>query len=334
MLGWSHSLQTCQETLARGEMLHLLAETTNHCDFDCEYCFTVEETIGNANFHTKPLPGELNLTERLALIKAAADLGAKTYDIVGAGEPLIDPLCLRQIEYAVSRGLQPVVFTNGSVLGSPRQGRQIAEQLWELGATVVVKHHGPAELHDRIVRRKGAAKLRDRALELLTELGFNSTIPTRLGIDNIVYQATLPWIPGCLRWCRENNLHLVCSSFIPSGRTKKVTAQAASSEELRRLFEECRRIDEEEFDISHSEQMPFIGSGRTCTQYLGLYVTIRGDVYGCVGKTESYGNIRDRTLADIWNERLPLLQSSFDGGCPPRQLICSDNWRRQVTSRH
>lgn len=320
MLGWNHSRQECQDALDRGEMLHVLAETTNRCDFDCEYCYTVLEKVADGTtFHAAPLTGELVLSERLALIDAAADLGAKCYDIVGAGEPLLDPHCLTQIEHAAGRGMQTVLFTNGSVLGSLKKGREVAERLWELGTTVVVKHHGAAEIHDRIVRRNGAAERRDRALALLMEMGFNAQTPTRLGIDNIVYQATLEGIPDCLRWCRKNNVYLACSSFIPSGRTQKATEQAASWSELERVFADCRRIDAEEFGIQHSGMMPFIGSGSVCTQYLGLYVTILGDVHGCVGKMETYGNVRDQSLQEMWDQRVPLLRSSFTGGCPPRQ---------------
>lgn len=320
MFGWNHTRQECQSALDRGEMLHLLAETTNRCDFDCEYCYTVLATVGQDEaFHATTLDGELTLPERLALIDTAADLGVQSYDIVGAGEPLLDPLCLPQIEHAVGRGMRTILFTNGSVLSSLTKGRAVAERLRELGTTVVVKHHGPAEIHDRIVRRKGAAARRDHALALLMELGFNAQTPTRLGIDTIVYQATLAGIPDCLRWCRENNVYLVCSSFIPSGRTQKATERAATWEELQDVFRACRRIDAEEFGVRHSGMMPFIGSGSACTQYFGLYVTILGDVHGCVGKMETYGNVRQRALADIWNERLPLLRTSFDGGCPPRQ---------------
>jgi MoaA/NifB/PqqE/SkfB family radical SAM enzyme len=320
MLGWQHSRQDCKSALDRGEMLHLLAETTNRCNQDCEYCYTVLDTVSaDEVFHAAPLPGELSLQERIALIDVAADLGAKTYDIVGAGEPLIDPLCLPQIEHAVARGLQPVVFTNGSTLGSPHRGRFLAQRLWELGATVVVKHHGSADIHDRIVRRKGAAASRDRSLALLMELGFNACTPTRLGIDNIIYQATLAGIPDCLRWCRANNVYLVCSSFIPSGRTRKATERAADWKELGQVFAKCRKIDAEEFGILHSGKMPFVGSGSACTQYLGLYVTILGEVHGCVGKAETYGNVRNRPMSAMWQDRLPQLRSSFTGGCPPRQ---------------
>lgn len=323
MLGWQHNDVASRAALAEGRPLHLLAETSNRCDLDCEYCYTVEVLVSGeeVSSHTQVLPGELSLVERLALIDAAAELGAKTYDIVGAGEPLIDPLCLRQLEHAASRGLQPVVFTNGSVLGSRVHGRRVAERLNELRATVVVKHHGDAILHDSIVHKPGAAEKRDRAISLLMELGFNAERPTRLGIDNIIYQKTLSSMPDCLRWCRRNNLHLVCSSFIPAGRTQKTDERAATTEELERVMEECQRIDAEEFGLVHSAKLPFLGYGRACTQYLGLYVTIKGLVHGCVGKMEAYGNVRERSLADMWADRLPVLRRSFNGGCPPRRLF-------------
>ncbi len=209
------TIMTRKEKLGRGEMIHLVAETTNICNHDCEYCYTVEYVLRNSKAHLRKLPGELELEERLKLIDEAAALGAITYDIVGAGEPTIDPHLFTQIEYAHSKGMVPVVFTNGYVL---QKGNE-------------------------------------------TEAAFSDIV---------------------------------------------------------RLFQECRRIDKEEFGIEHSAKMPYLGYGQTCTQYMGLYVTIKGDIFGCVGQSESYGNVKQRNLKDVWQERLPLLQK-YNGGCPPRR---------------
>lgn len=196
MKGWDHDGTFCKEHLAQGKMIHLLAETSNVCDQDCEYCYTVLVTLDRPNFHTRPLPGELSLDERKSLIDQAVELGAVSYDIVGAGEPLIDHDFLSQVEYATSKGLVPIVFTNGSILGNPKHGSRFAERLWELGASVVVKWHSKDwTIHDEIVRRRGAGEKRDHAIELLKTLGFNKTNPTRLGIDNIVYQRTIAEVP-------------------------------------------------------------------------------------------------------------------------------------------
>lgn len=319
MRGWHHSAEFCKDHIAAGKMIHLLAETSNVCDQDCEYCYTVLVTINNPDFHHSSLPGELSWEERKLLIDQAVELGAVTYDLVGAGEPLTDKLFLKQVEYASSKGLIPVVFTNGSILGHPVHGERFARALFELDATVVVKWHSKDhQVHDEIVRRKGAGRKRDNALQLLKRLGFNRCTPTRLGIDNIVYQRTIAEVPDCLRMCREENVFLVCSSFIPSGRTSKGSERESSYEDISRVYEESRVIDEREFGLRHSGSMPYIGYGKTCTQYMGLYVTIQGEVHGCVGQTESYGNLRERPLAKMWQERLPLLRT-YDGGCPPRQ---------------
>jgi MoaA/NifB/PqqE/SkfB family radical SAM enzyme len=319
MNGWHHDANFCQNKIGQGEMIHLLAETSNVCDQDCEYCYTVLLTLDKPNFHAKALPGELEWVERKRLIDEAAKLNTVTYDMVGAGEPLIDPLFLRQTEYAVSKGMTPVIFTNGSILGHKKHGEKFAQKLWDLGATVVVKwHSAEQQVHDEIVRRKGAGEKRDRALRLLKEFGFNKTKPTRLGIDNIIYDKTLGEMPNCLRMCRQENIFLVCSTFIPSGRTQKGNEREAEFSNIVRIFKECQKIDGSEFGIIHSASMPYLGYGKTCTQYMGLYVTIQGEVYGCVGQSEAYGNIRKRRLSEVWQERLPLLQR-YDGGCPPRQ---------------
>lgn len=322
MLGWHYAAKEVRAALAAGRMLHLVAETSNRCNLNCSYCYTVSTTGALGDRPTKRrLAGELTLKERLQLIDRAAELGARTYDVVGAGEPFLDTYLIEQIEYAVTRGLQPVIFTNGSRLGHPRHGPELVRRLNELHATVVVKHHGPAEVHDSIVNRRGSAALRDRAIARLIEAGFNAETPTRLGIDNIVFNKTLANIPDCLRWCRTNNAFLVCSSFIPAGRTHKADEHSVSWAELKALYAACRRLDAEEFGLIHSGHMPFIGSGATCTQYLGLYVTILGDIHGCVGKMENYDNLRSTDLARVWHERVKLLQNSFDGGCPPRQAF-------------
>lgn len=314
MNGWHHDDVVCKEKLARGEMIHLVAETTNICNHDCEYCYTVEYVLSNSKYHVRKLPGELKIEERLKLIDQAAELGAVTYDVVGAGEPTIDPHLLTQIEYARDKGMIPVVFTNGYVLNE-----EMIERFWNAKASVVVKWHSKDwAKHDEMVRKTGAGERRDHALKLLMERGFNKTTPTRLAMDNIIYQKTIEEIPNWLRYCRNNNIFMVCSTFIPAGRTQKGNETEADFQDVVRLFQECRKIDKEEFGIEHSDKMPYIGYGQTCTQYMGLYVTIRGDVFGCVGQSESYDTIRNRSLKDIWRERFPLLQK-YNGGCPPRQ---------------
>lgn len=317
--GWHYDGAFCKQQISQGKMIHILAETSNICDQDCEYCYTVLLTLDRPNFHSHTLPGELSFEEQKNLIDQAVALGAVSYDIVGAGEPLLDSNFLRQIEYAALKGLIPIVFTNGSILGHKTYGPRFAQRLWDLGASVVVKWHSAnPNIHDAIVKRRGAWERADRAIQLLKQMGFNGTRPTRLGLDNIIYQRTIKEIPDCLRMCRRENTFLVCSTFIPSGRTQTVDAKTSSLQEVTDLYEKCRIIDEEEFGIYHSASMPYCGYGRTCTQYMGLYITIQGEIYGCVGQSEAYGNIRKRRLAEVWRERLPLL-SGYDGGCLPRR---------------
>jgi len=317
--GWHHTDDFCRNKINSGQMIHLLTETTNICDQDCEYCYTVLVTLDKPDFHRNSLPGEVTWFQRQSLIDQASELGAVTYDVVGAGEPLLDKYFFPQINYAAEKGLTPVIFTNGSILGHPIHGHKFAEALWKCGASVIIKWHSQHHaIHDEIVGRKGAGEKRDKAINLLKEMGFNKTNPTRLGIDNIIYAKTLGEIPYCLRMCRENNLFLICSSFIPSGRTQKGSEQEASYNDIVKIYKRCREIDKFEYGINHSASMPYIGYGKTCTQYMGLYVTIQGNAHGCVGQLESYGNIKSRTLKSMWEERLPLLKN-YDGGCPPRK---------------
>lgn len=318
MMGWAETLEESRAAVRDGRMLHLSAETSNICNFDCEYCYTVELTATGDEGHAHHLPGELSIGERLDLIARAAELGARSYDVVGAGEPLIDPHCMTQLGLARSFGMQIILFTNGWVLGGPK-GEELVRELSVLNATVVVKHHGETQVHDRVVRRTHAAERRDIAIERLIAAGFNASSPTRLGIDTIVYEATVEDIPRWVRWARERNIYAVCSSFIPAGRTKG-TERAVSFERMQEVLKEVARIDRDEFGLSHSAGLPFVGSGTVCTQTVGLYVNIRGEVYDCVAKETLRGNVRDTPLRDLWLAHIERLQS-FNGGCAPRDRV-------------
>ncbi len=157
--GWHYDQAFQRDHLAQGKMIGIDAETSNICDADCEYCYTVLdhiEDIGDLNFHNKTLPGELTIEERKNVIDQAAELGALTYSIVGAGEPFLDRHLLTQLEYASSKGMIPVVYSNGSVLGSgTKKAQEIAHRLYDMGASVMIKWHSKNnELHDSILRKK------------------------------------------------------------------------------------------------------------------------------------------------------------------------------------
>lgn len=87
--GWDLDDDFLLKKLKKREMISLVTETTNLCNYDCEYCYTAE-FCSDPKFHNKELPEELNLKQRLSIIDQGVKLGAVTYEIVGAGEPLLD----------------------------------------------------------------------------------------------------------------------------------------------------------------------------------------------------------------------------------------------------
>ena len=65
---------------------------------------------------------------------------------------------------------------------------------------------------------------RKQALELLTSEGFNEVKDdgtTRLGFDMIVSKRNISEVEKTLRYCRDNNMWIVFSCYLPSGRSAK-----------------------------------------------------------------------------------------------------------------
>jgi len=52
----------------------------------------------------------------------------------------------------------------------------------------------------------------------------------------------------------------------------------------------------------------------------GLYVTANGNVVGCPGYTAIEGNVKDRSIREIWEESQNKLRTgTFNCGCPPKE---------------
>src|SRR5690606_38351214 len=108
----------------REKLLYFNIEFTNECNLACTGCFAgfgdVENVYDLENKnpgykHVKEVEGPLLLEEILELVDQAADLGAKTVDLIGGGEPLISKLFFPIAEHAIDRGLEVEVFTNGTL---------------------------------------------------------------------------------------------------------------------------------------------------------------------------------------------------------------------------
>lgn len=331
MKGWDFSTAELADAMKGKRMLNPAFELgSNLCPWNCEFCFT--EDPANTEGTKRRLDNEMSLEERLLLIDQAADLGTRSINFVGAGEPTIDPDFFVLLKKMRSRNITPIVYSEGAL---KLTGKDFVKKLYDHEATVVLKVNtlkdetyqnaivaGP--VGRKVPRAQNYFKDRDRALDLLIETKFNYNEPTRLAFDTIICKENLAEILDIHRFARRYNIFVLFVNYLPSGRSTQVMHNAITREEQYAIFQEMAAIDRTEFGIEHRACFPYAG-GVPCTiRGFGLYVKIGGSVFDCPGEAQSIGNVRTESLQQIWEKAHPI-QSNFDGGCLPRKLF----WERQ-----
>jgi MoaA/NifB/PqqE/SkfB family radical SAM enzyme len=292
------------------KMLLIDLETSNRCNLNCQYCF--RDVYGTK----EALKKELNLRERLDLIKQAKELGCETIKITGAGEPFADPDLWPMIEFANALGMWVLIFTNGSLITE-----KIAQKIFQMKVSLIVKCNSfDEETEDKMVGKVGYAAKRNKAIQYLIDVGMNKTTPTRLGRDLVITKFNENEVYDSLRWCRKNNVFPLFRPLMPIGGAKKLTDWMMSKEETKEMYEKARQVDSEDFGLNYNLTLPYMG-GVWCRQlHYAIYVNILGEAYACTGSKKLLGNFKQQSLSDIWNdlESKKIRDTPYDS-CPLRE---------------
>jgi MoaA/NifB/PqqE/SkfB family radical SAM enzyme len=329
------------------QRLHkLVTHFWNACNLACPGCFVHKSTDPESTFslkHKSRYPDEMSLETQKALFDEAKELGAKVVDIVGAGEPTLDPHFDELVEYAHQQGLYTVIFTHGATRMFQDKQRLARYKDKPISFFVKLWSQKP-ELQNHYVQGSvgNYTQLRDTALQHLEELGFMDgdiveidQIPrrkTRVGADILVMKSNYDEVPDLFRYCRQHNIMPEIKTYIPEGPTRfdhergffKDLPQVAqqelkddevSPEEFATLRKELQRIDQEEFG---NPALPyFYPQAVFCTQSMAsAYVTIRSELLSCVGTNLIYGKYTPgkKMLSEMLHNR----KETVSLGCMPR----------------
>ncbi len=275
------------ECLARGGLLSLELEFTRRCDLRCTYCYA---SAGEA------LPGELSLSELVAVIEQARRLGARRIVLLGGGEPLLFPALRELVQHIHALGLSQALFTNGMRLTA-----EVCRFLFDHRVTVAVKHNSlrPA-VQDGLAGVPGAYRWIQRGLGLLMESGYPDA-EHPLCIQSVICRANQDEMPTMWTWARERGITPYFEVLTDQGRAKQHPHLWLPPQAIRQVFERLASIDRERFGISWTPKPPI--AGFTCRRHLySCVVTAQGFVQPCPGVDISVGSIREHPLETILRE--------------------------------
>jgi radical SAM protein with 4Fe4S-binding SPASM domain len=270
--------------LERKGLLSIELEFTRKCNLRCLYCYS---SAGEAD------EDELKNDEIRSVILQAKDLGAKKIVLLGGGEPLIYPGVIEIIRFIRAIGLQPLLFTNGTLLT-----RDTARFLFQSRVPVVIKRNSlKPDVQDMLTGIKGSFKGIRRGLEYLLEAGYPDT-NAMLGIQTVICRQNIEELPPMWAWARENGIIPYFEILTIQGRAKENSTLAVPVSEVQVVFEEIEKIDKEKFGIVWKSR-PTIAAF-SCKRHLySCLVNAQGFVQPCTGVNMSVGSIREKTLKEI-----------------------------------
>jgi len=340
--GWNIPKSEYEQVHNNNGLLKLVTEFTNVCNLSCLGCFTKKQSNSFTPKRKKRLESEISLDSHLKLIDEASDMGVRVVDVVGAGEPTLDPNFRKIVDHILSKNMQVVIFTHGAT----KQAHELAVDYKNKDVSFFVKLWSrDSNLQDRYVQGsvEDYTKRRNEFLNSLIHLGYNSENlgkinldgidyrKTRVGADILVMRSNLGEIPELFKYCRTENFMPEIKTYIPEGPTRfdqeenRLILTEPEFEELKKdkildkdysdLVRKLVKIDKEEFNIE--EMNTFYPQGSKCTQSMSsMYVTIQGDVRSCVGTHISYGNYPNISLKEVVEMRNEREKVGF--GCIPR----------------
>lgn len=345
--GWDFTEKEIFEAVSTNKtLLNPSIDLTNACNLNCPYCYIEEKN----SLRKIRKASELTLEETIKVIDDLKSINAKTINIVGAGEPTLDPHFHEVISHIHNVGLTTVLFTNGIKFTTDHS---LVEFCYMNDVTIVLKYNSQSSLiQDLVSGRKGYSDKRDDALKLFLQSGFNTSTPTRLAIDTIVFKGNTSEIPILHKWCRDNNIFPISAEYIPIGRTENGMFSGfdsikgfrpeeiseisyllipVNSLERKLIIETIKEIDDV-IGIQKQKEFSYYCGGK-CSQILGLYVDIEGNIWPCVAKSikkgeklenENLGNIRNGILpSEVWlnHSYMNTIRLNYNGSCPYKPTL-------------
>ena len=261
--------------------------TASGCNLKCPYCFTGGWAKTDTN---------LKNTDYFALLEQSKVLGASAVWWVGQGEPFLVPFWRDLIIASEKQNLWIGIFTNGTRLDD-----NAAQFVLEHDVSLYMKVNSfDPEIQGRLIGHDGQEFLETILPRIEWFVSKGMATKHRLAVESVITKLNYDEIPTLFRWCRDRKI-------IPFIEMMEHACDGAkeldvSPEKHIKLFRELQRIDREEYGYVWDIVPPW-AAYRCRNIYLGLAVDAWGNVTPCSGMRYRLGNIKDKSLKQIWESK-------------------------------
>lgn len=317
---WDFTAEELRGAIKWERLLNVSIDLSKFCNLDCPFCFTAWE-------RAKEHKDALSFDDYKDMILKLKEAWTRTITIVWEWEPTLYPHLKDLLRFISENGIKICLSTNWTILAS---NDKLLDLLKELNVTICLKLNSfKEEIQDPLVGTNGYTKLRNKALDRLIQWWFNEWIPTRLSVNTILLEPIYEEFPHIFEYCRENNIALISSLYIPNWRTEngefhwqeamkqgvsENLFQTLTDEQIKNIVNIINAYDTQH-GITRSQNPAYI-SGMSCTQLLGFQIDNRGNIFSCPARKDidENWNIVDATpsnniktllakdLIDIFNQ--------------------------------
>lgn len=296
---------------------------TYRCNYDCLICdISDRQQQGVQEFDTARF---------FSIIKEFAVLGAAGIGFTG-GEPLLRPDIFELLACARRHGLIARLNTNGFLLGDEAARRLIASGADSVNISL---DGATAATHDRIRNHTGAFERATTAINLLHRMRQRQNANLRIKVVSVIHETNIDEAAGLVALSQE--LGADCIDFIPCQPFAQGDHCLADKDlllKVERLIQHLLESKRSGIAIENSPahlqlfQSSFAGLPspvRCRAGYNSLAVDCYGNTFPCVpwinwGKTA--GNIRDKTLSELWHSAEYQQHRRTAGECRDCYLNC------------
>jgi len=290
---------------------------TAKCNLNCKHCY--------AQATEEALPDELSTEEAERLIDDLAEWGVR-FLVLDGGEPLCRPDFLEIASYASGKGIITGVGSNGTLVD-----QDIAEKMKRAGIQVIAISIDSVrgEVHDNFRGKKGAFYQAITGAAACKGVG----LPFQFGM--VIRKETLCEIPDMLKLAVDSGANAAeFFDLVEVGRAKTECRGASLDPEERKqamewlaqaqvdcpivirvpacpmytLILQEKKIEPKHFSQQTLARIPYYGRGCAAGMPQGyIRIAPNGEVNPCMLLQINLGNVREKSIRQIWNES-PILQ--------------------------